>query len=200
VNDSIFYIKAYGYNGTGHNTAASIQFNANKTFTTTIIPVRISFNTTSAGSTTPVERMVSTSDGRIGIGESNPSFAFQVRVNSTVEGHINSTTGQWQATSDKRFKKNISGIEDALEKVLRVQGIRYDPISDAPSAPREGKYFGFIAQDLETVMPELVDINNEGYKGVMYGGITPVLVEAIKDQQKDIDSLRKEIEALKAHK
>ena len=137
--------------------------------------------------------------GKIGIGESNNTlWAFQVRVDTNYEGHVKSTGG-WASTSDKRFKKNISGIEDALEKVLRVKGIRYDFISEKPSIAN-GRHFGFIGQDLEKVMPELVETDAGGQKSVWYGGITPVLVEAIKENQKELESLRKKIEALKAQK
>jgi hypothetical protein len=106
----------------------------------------------------------------------------------------------WSSSSDRRFKKNISGIEDALEKVLRAKGIRYDPVTDASSIEKNGRLFGFIGQDLENVMPELVDVDPQGYRSVSYDGITPVLVEAIKDQQKQIESLRQEVEALRARK
>jgi hypothetical protein len=200
AGDSIVYIKAYGYNGTDYNVAAGIRISANKTFSGTLRPARFAFLTTPAGSTTPVERLVSTSDVRIGIGESNPQYPLQVRINGGVEGHMRSDNGAWEVTSDKRFKKNISGIEDALEKVLRVKGVRFDHLTDKPSAAKKGRYFGFIGQDLEKVMPELVETDDKGYKCVTYSKITPVLVEAIKENQKEIESLRKEIEALKAQK
>jgi hypothetical protein len=150
ANDSIFFIKGYGYNGTGYNTAASIQMLADRNYDTVNVPLRYSFNTTPAGSTIPVERMV-LKVGKVGIGESDPQFALQVRYKSTLEGHVNSTTGQWEVSSDKRFKKNISGIEDALEKVLRVKGIRYDPLTEKHPIAKKGRHFGFIGQDLETV-------------------------------------------------
>ena len=52
-----------------------------------------------------------------------------------------------------------------------------------------GKQIGFIAQDLEKIYPELVSTDKEGYKSVDYSRLTPVLVEAVKEQQKIIDEL-----------
>ena len=61
-----------------------------------------------------------------------------------------------------------------------------------------GNRIGFIAQEMEPVLPELVFINEaDGYKGVNYAEVTAVLVEAVKEQQKMIEELKAEIEQLK---
>jgi hypothetical protein len=143
--------------------------------------------------------MVFKHNGTIGINEPNPAFPFQVRIDAGNEGHM-LAAGGWGRSSDRRFKKNIAGIEDALEKIMQVKGIRFDYLTDKSTGPKKGERLGFIAQDLETVLPELVETDASGYKRVLLDDITPVLVEAVKDNQKDIDSLRKEIEALKTRK
>jgi hypothetical protein len=103
-------------------------------------------------------------------------------------------TGSWNS-SDLRFKKNILPISGALEKVLKVNGnsfeFRNDEFKDYHFA--EGKQFGFIAQELENEFPELVKTESDGYKSVNYNGMIPVLLEAIKDQQKVINDLKNEI-------
>jgi trimeric autotransporter adhesin len=141
--------------------------------------------------------MVITSAGNVGINFTNPQAKMVVRINGTAYTFFNNTTGGWTGSSDRRLKKNISGIENALEKVMRVTGIRYDTIDETASVPQRGKYFGFIAQDLEPIFPEMVKTDRKGGKSVTYGSIIPVLVEAIKSQHKEIEVLRKEVKALK---
>jgi len=84
------------------------------------------------------------------------------------------------------LKKNITPITDGLEIVRNLQGVRYD-WKDG----RRGSSVGFIAQDVEKILPEVVD------KGEVYAmqtsQITAVLVEAVKDQQKQIENLYKVI-------
>ena len=109
-------------------------------------------------------------------------------------------TGLWSG-SDERFKKNISLIDNSLEKVMKVRGtsfeFRSDEFKDYQFA--EGKQFGFIAQELENEFPELVKTESDGYKSVNYNGMIPVLLEAIKDQQKMINDLQNEIVNLKTN-
>ena len=100
--------------------------------------------------------------------------------------------------SDVRFKKNITPIASALDKVLSLDGVYYDWKQD--DFPEKGfsdaKQIGFIAQEMEQVVPELVLTDTEGYKSVNYAAMTVVLVEAIKEQQKMIELLRAEVAAL----
>lgn len=94
-------------------------------------------------------------------------------------------------SSDRRLKKNIKPIENALEKVKALAGVFFDWKKD------DETNLGFIAQDVEEVLPELVNTNENGMKSVRYGNITAVLVEAMKEQQSQIEELKAEIEELK---
>lgn len=96
------------------------------------------------------------------------------------------------AYSDIRLKANIHPIKDALAKVQQMQGVSYERKSDGE------KKIGFIAQDLQKVLPEVVIENHDGLLSVDYGNIVALLTEAIKEQQVQIESLRDEIETLKA--
>ena len=102
-------------------------------------------------------------------------------------------------TSDKRFKRNITNIDNAVDKVLSLNGVYYYWKKD--QFPEKGfddeRQIGFIAQDLEKVFPELVKTDEQGYKSVNYGAMSAVLLEAVKQQQQDIENLKKEIEELK---
>jgi hypothetical protein len=100
------------------------------------------------------------------------------------------------ARSDLRKKTNITTIEDPLEKIQQMRGVYYNK-NDDPSKTRN---VGFIAQDLETVLPEVVHTNthDEKYKSVSYGNITAVLIEGMKSQQSTIASMLSSISTLKA--
>lgn len=99
-------------------------------------------------------------------------------------------------TSSIRWKKNIKPIDNALEKTLKLRGVYFDWIKE-----KGGKHgIGMIAEEVGKVVPEIVGYEKDGKYaiGMDYGKLTPLLVEAIKTQQKEIDSLKKEIVELKS--
>lgn len=94
-------------------------------------------------------------------------------------------------SSDKNLKTNITPIENALDKVLLLNGVEFDFL-DKKNYGYLGKHqLGVIAQQAETVVPELVATNPDGYKGVSYQHLTALLIEAMKEQQKQIEELKK---------
>jgi hypothetical protein len=123
----------------------------------------------------------------------NPAYMLYVQGNAYA-------TGSW-SSSDIRFKKNITSIENALPGILRIRGTSFEFRKDEFKDYQfdEGTQFGFIAQDLENVFPEVVKTESNGYKAVNYNGMIPVLVEAIKEQQKIINDLKYENEHLKTN-
>jgi hypothetical protein len=94
--------------------------------------------------------------------------------------------GTITANSDLRIKKNIKPITDALKKVLMMQGVEYDRIDT------EQHQIGFIAQEIEKIIPEAVLTTND-MKSVAYQNLVAVLVEAIKEQTKRIEILEKKV-------
>lgn len=109
------------------------------------------------------------------------------------------TTGFLVASSsDLRLKENISPIKNGLDKVSKLQGVNFSWKSDEDHANK----IGFIAQEVEKVLPEVVFTNEaDGYKGINYAEITAVLVEAVKELQSENRELKKrvsEIERLSA--
>lgn len=110
-------------------------------------------------------------------------------------------TGPWWNDSDERLKKNITTIPNALDKVLKLRGVNFE-WKDINN-PEKGTRMGFIAQEAEKIIPEVV--SNVGNYSMQYAPITAILVEAIKEQQKliekqkdDYESLKAELEAIKA--
>ena len=109
------------------------------------------------------------------------------------------TVGGTAYPSDERFKKQITVIQDPLQKLMTLTGVEYYMRKEEfPEMNfNNSRQTGLIAQEVEKIMPSAVyEINNKGYKGVDYAKLVPLLIEAIKEQQKQIDEQRKMIEQL----
>ena len=109
----------------------------------------------------------------------NTRWASAQWANLTATGNINSS-------SDVSLKDNITTIPNALDKVLKMRGVEYD------RNDMNGEHqIGLIAQEIEEVVPEIVSQDEStGLKSVSYGNITAILIEAIKEQQKEINKLK----------
>lgn len=107
---------------------------------------------------------------------------------SSTKMYYNPSSGQLTATnfnslSDARSKENIQSLSDCINMVSRMRGVSFNWKDSGQ------KSIGVIAQELETVLPEAVHTGESGIKTVSYGLIIGVLIEAIKEQQKQIDEL-----------
>ena len=93
-------------------------------------------------------------------------------------------------TSDERLKENIRPLKGAAEKVAALRSVEFD-WSDEKERERTGNVhdFGFVAQEVEKVIPELVRERNDGMKTVNYGGVVPLLLDVIQDLTKRIEVL-----------
>lgn len=94
-------------------------------------------------------------------------------------------------SSDLTLKKNITPITSALSKVLQLNGVEFDFISGVNCGYLRKHQIGLIAQDVNKVIPEVVGKNPDGTLGVSYQHLVAVLIEAIKEQQKEIEKLKK---------
>jgi hypothetical protein len=88
------------------------------------------------------------------------------------------------ATSDQRLKTDITTIENALEKVLQLRGVNYRSLQDGKTN------IGVIAQEIQEIVPEVVQENSDGYLSVAYGNITGLLIEAVKELKKELDNIK----------
>ncbi len=122
-------------------------------------------------------RFVIDNSGNVGIADTSPSYKLD------VDGTIRAT-GDVIAYSDVRVKENIKTIDNAITKVNKLRGVEFNKIGS------EKKSIGVIAQEIEKILPEVVKEDDKGMKSVAYGNIVGVLIEAIKDQQKQIDELK----------
>ncbi|MCB1179743.1 MAG: tail fiber domain-containing protein [Leptospiraceae bacterium] len=128
-------------------------------------------------------------NGNVGIGIANPTSALHVNGNAHATSYNN--------TSDGRYKENIKNIPSALEKVEKLKGVYYTwkqkEYKDL-NFPN-GQDLGFIGQEVEKVIPEVVYKDNKGFISLAYSKIIPVIVEAIKELKSKHED---KIETLKA--
>lgn len=101
-------------------------------------------------------------------------------------------TGNVSAYSDESLKTNVRTVDNAVEKVKAMRGVYYDRVDDAH--PR----VGVIAQEMQTVLPEVIYQTGEGLLAVAYGDIAGVFIEAIKAQAIAIEDLQNRVKALEA--
>ena len=102
--------------------------------------------------------------------------------------------GTLTQNSDARLKKNISPLQNSLQKIMKLGGYHYQWINPARS---QNPQSGLLAQEVEQQMPELVKTDSEGIKSVNYNGLIPYLVEAVKELKKENELLKAEIQKLK---
>ena len=97
-------------------------------------------------------------------------------------------TSSWSSNSDKRLKKEINTIDNALAKVLKLRGVQFQWKS-TDNHP-EGKQIGFIAQEAKDIVPEVID-EKDGYFSMKYAPIVALLVEAIKELNAEKEAMKK---------
>ena len=124
-------------------------------------------------------RVTITGAGDVGINDTTPSYKLD------VTGDIRAT-GDVIAYSDARVKDNVETITNALAKVISLRGVSYtrNDIKD------KSRKVGVIAQEVKEILPEVVQQDDKGNYSVAYGNIVGVLIEAIKEQQKQINELK----------
>lgn len=136
--------------------------------------------------------MVARSDSaKVGIGTNAPAEALHVVGNIGL-------TGEVLVITDTKLKTNIRSIDNAVEIVRNMNGVRYNyKYNEYPEMKlSEKNQIGLLAQDVEKVLPELVHEDAEGIKYVAYTKLTAVLIEAVKELKTENEELKKRIEAL----
>jgi len=137
------------------------------------------------------------SDGsnvKIGVGAAPATYDYSFEVVGTFK------TEKIYHSSDKRWKKNIKTVDNALEKVESLRGVTYEWRKDEFEEKHfsDGTQLGLIAQEVEAVVPEIVNTGSDGYKAVEYANLVALLIEAVKEQQQIINKQQNEIDALKS--
>lgn len=141
-------------------------------------------------------RMTVKNTGDVGIGTTTPSHILH------VNGVARSNQSTWDTSSDKRVKKNIQNIESALSIIDKLRPVTFE-WEDEYKAAHEGLdslNYGFIAQEMEKIIPETVTKQKEivgqteidDFRTLNVGPILPILVKAVKEQQEDIKTLKEQ--------
>jgi hypothetical protein len=144
--------------------------------------------------------------GYVGIKDTTPSY--ELDVTGTIRA-----TGNIIAYSDVRHKENIETVDNAIQIINDLRGVRFNwskkyqegkdvggtynskPINQDALEKRQ---IGLIAQEVQEVLPELVSEDGKGFLSVNYANLVAVLVEANKEQQKLIEDLQNRVEKLEA--
>lgn len=143
----------------------------------------------------------------VGIGSTGP-FVFTTPVVTGQTGTLPSSTFTLKldvngvtrtnalfSTSDKKFKKNIKAIDTPLEKIMALEGKTYNWRKEEFTDKNFGSelQYGLIAQEVQKILPSLIIESDKGDLAMNYIAIIPVLIEAMKEQQTQINALKAQI-------
>jgi hypothetical protein len=135
--------------------------------------------------------------GNVGIGTSTPIDKLQVhngniRTNGCVIG------SNIACPSDARLKEDIQTLEHALDRVRQLRGVEYKWKAEADQNRNlpDGQQIGLIAQEVRAVVPQAVIEQSDGYLAVDYARLVPLLIESIKEQQRQIDDLKATVKSM----
>ena len=148
----------------------------------------------SSGATSTPSLFVESGTDQVGIGTITPN----ARLHVVGDGLANN----WQTTSDARLKKNVSAIENGLDKVMALHPVGYDKKSaiDGDFDKNTVYEYGFIAQEVQEILPKIVITADDehGSLSVKYDAIIPILTKAIQEQQAEIEALKAQNATLSA--
>ena len=188
ASGSISTAMGAGTTASGDRSTAMGSFTTASDYSSTVIG---QFN--SSGSSATSASSFSTSAPAFvignGVDSSNKSDAFKVMFNgdATVSNDL-TVSGDVVISSDARLKSNIVSLGSTLPKLLQIDGKSYE---------MKGKQkIGVLAQEIKEVFPELVSKDDNEMLAVNYQGLVPVLINALKEQQSEIDELKDLVQSL----
>jgi hypothetical protein len=181
-----------GYTGTAFTAQgrARLLFRATQDWTSTANGTAIEFFTTPNDSTGPLKRMVITQDGVVGIGRANPVESLDVdgnlRLGTGTTGCVQDRDGTVIAgtcSSDLRFKRDVEPLERVLDGFSRLRPVNFSWRADEFPEKHfgSGRSYGFIAQEVEEIFPEMVARDAEGYLAVNYSKLPLYTVAALNE-------------------
>ena len=172
--------------------SVDLSFNNNTKFQTTNTGVSVTGNVVASGYITGSY-----------ISASNDIYAAgNLRIIGNISGSSISSSGDILAdgdvvaynSSDERLKDNIEVIQGSLDKIGEIRGVEFDWNEKSPGwAQERGHDVGVIAQEVQKVLPEIVTKRKNGYLGVDYKRLVPLLIESIKELKEEVEILKKKV-------
>lgn len=142
-------------------------------------------------------RMRIDSAGNVGVGTLTPSFLLHVNGSAGKPGG-----GLWSVASDARLKRDVEDITGALETLMSLRGVTFEYIDPTAVGELSGERIGFIAQEVERVLPDWVEEAEDGYKRLTVRGFEALAVEALRELRAEKDAqvaaLRAELDEMRA--
>ena len=142
-----------------------------------------------AGVAPPANGLVVQGNVGIGTGTVGPGFALQ------VQGSIYAT-GDVQALSDARHKRNLQVIDGALDRLGAIRGYTFE--RNAPIAAASRRHVGVLAQEVAGVLPEAVHTDPDGTMSVAYGNLVALLIEGIRELRSEYQTMRSECQTMRS--
>lgn len=192
ADDLIGQVAGFGYGSTAYGSGqrAAMSMYSSQTWTDSNQGTYLSFRTTPNNSTTIAERLRIGPDGNVGIGTTAPGAPLEVKGTGTgatiakftdtnTTGCTLATGGTISCSSDRNLKKNIGDIGYGLNDLMKLRPVEYNWKTESDGTIRS---LGFIAQEVETVIPKLVTTDSDtGYKQLNTIGIVPLLAKSIQE-------------------
>ncbi|MDR6923672.1 MULTISPECIES: tail fiber domain-containing protein [Chryseobacterium] len=175
----------YYWSGTTWESVSSNIYMADGSITTPLAARNVDLNG---------KNLVFSGTGSVGIGTA-PSASAKLDVAGTVKASA------IDYNSDERLKQNITPIQSSNELLSKLRPVSY--FWNEKGKKKGGNaqlQYGLIAQEVEKVLPNIVNTDNEGYKSVNYNELIPLLLQTVQEQDKKIDELQREIQVLKKAK
>lgn len=158
-------------------------------FPTTDLEIRQNSSTTSSG--IKLTNAAGTYNYRLAV---DASADFNFYRNGTLRAYIEDLTGNYVVGSDKRLKKQISAMGEMLPAIMKLKPKTYQYKENDDNSLR---VYGFLAQEVESVLPNLVrTLQESGLKGLDYSSFGVVAIKAIQEQQQQIERRNLEIDLL----
>jgi Chaperone of endosialidase len=206
AGDTLLRVDAAGHDGVAFTPfRAGIEMAASENWAGGDNGTTMYFRTTPNGGTGTSIRMTIANSGRVGIGTIVPANLLDVsgdiRVGTGLTGCVLDNDGTVIAgacASDARFKRDVTPFAPALEPLTRLQPVNFYWRADEFPARAFGdrESFGLVAQEVESVLPELVTVDEDGYKAVNYSKLPLLAIQAIKELKEKNDALEARLEAL----
>ena len=150
--------------------------------------------TSSANLATNFQLLLNPNGGNVGIGTSAPTDTLSVNGTASKPGG-----GTWNVFSDERLKNIKGNFTSGLNAVMRLQPLRYEyKTENALGINSKGEHIGFGAQAVQQVIPEAVTTNGNGFLMVNNDPIIWAMLNAIKEQQKEIVELKRQVRLLRS--